>query len=323
MRTLTLDGVNYSLPGGWNELTEMQMLALGAQLPRVRTPTELKVKLLLIYLQAHVFSVSMTGGKLYTLKIGKHNHKLTSEQVTDIAMDVMGWMTKRIRLPANSDQQPASNEHQSKSKLKMITPNPGGIANAAKRQSPEQNENKWEWAEQLHSELTKAPYPTLPCSCREVLASAKDGMADITWEQFGLLQTYHSMFKKDRTTYLDKMVAVLYRKSGTDFDAGKIDLYMEQAGKVSAARKEVILLWYYGVINFLTKKFPMVFSGGGTPPADVYKSHIESVNALAQGDITKFPDVMRANLYDVLYHLEAQIKERERAEKKMRAKSKK
>ncbi len=273
MRTLTLDGINYSLPGAWSEMNDWQLFTLAAAMRSARTLAELKLRLLLWYLEAHVTGRTGEYGELYTIQVGKNRHRLTATDLTTISTDIFAFLTKKVK-------------------------------------------HKKEVQEVIYSRLTRNPYPVLPCSCRVRLQGSADGLADITWEQFGLLQTYAKMMQKDRTANLDRLIAVLYRPKGKDFDPGNIEAYAEQVAKASPTHKEVILLYYYGCLDFLSTKFPATFSADGEPTTDAYSAHVSSVHALAQGDITKFPAVNSANLYDVLYNIENTINESEKRSQK-------
>lgn len=174
-----------------------------------------------------------------------------------------------------------------------------------------------EYTQVLRIDLTRNPYPILPCQCNVRLCGSGDALEDITFEQWGLLQECAPDIRRDYSGTRDRIISILYRAKDEPFDASAMPKYYEYAHRAGNTYKEAVLLYYWGSVNALAGAFPAVFSGTGEAyGGGAYALHMRSVYALAKGDITRFPDVQKAKLLDVLIAIDNDIKENDKLKDK-------
>ena len=86
---------------------------------------------------------------------------------------------------------------------------------------------------------------------------------------------------------------------------------------MSPSVKTIIFWLYLGVLHFLSGKFPRVFSGsGGVGGGSVFENQMKILDSLADGDVTKKPEVRNSLLYDALFTMEIAIERQEKLKKK-------
>jgi hypothetical protein len=154
----------------------------------------------------------------------------------------------------------------------------------------------------IYPKLTRNPFPIIKSRFRKLKGPA-DGLIDITYDQFIYLQTYQNQIQNIEKA-IDFFVSVIYLyKSKSNL---KLVSHLSQEVKMA-------IFWFYlGCLDFISEKFPLTFSGGGEAKGSVYENQMRIVNTLANGDVTKKPEVRNANLYDALYSMEMAVEEHEK-----------
>jgi hypothetical protein len=260
MRTLQLNNDIYHLPGTWNELTAEQLLYLINQVNRRASAEEIKLKLLLFCLPAHVRKYRVTDGSHhFTVISGKRKYHFSAQEI-------------------------------------------GIICNIFDFLFVEENGNI-----SINPMLTRNPFPTVQCDSLTVHGPG-DGLQDITYEQFVFLLTYHQQMQTDPNA-IHSLLSIIYRPN-----TGEI--LPEEMKKMHLAVKTAILWFFLGCIQFISEKFPMTFSGGGTPSGNIFESQMRVIDALASNDVTKKEAVKNSLLYDALYSLEIAAENAERLKRR-------
>jgi hypothetical protein len=154
----------------------------------------------------------------------------------------------------------------------------------------------------IYPKLTRNPFPTLTSRLRTLKGPA-DGLTEITYDQFIFLQTYQDRMQTDDNA-IDLFISVIYTYKG------KNDVKL--VSHLDPNVKMAIFWFYLGCLDFITAKFPLTFSGGGEAKGSVFENQMRIVNTLANGDVTKKPEVRNSNLYDALYSMEMAVEEHER-----------
>ena len=148
-------------------------------------------------------------------------------------------------------------------------------------------------------QLTKNPFPTVEINELKY-SGPSDGLVDLSYGQFIMLQTVQSMMLSD-FGYIDNFLAVIYKQGAfVACEDGEGAVFKS----LDADVKGVIFWWYLGCMNFIADKFSNVFGGESSAGGSVFDSQMRIVDALADGDVTKREGVKRALLFDALYTLE-------------------
>lgn len=152
----------------------------------------------------------------------------------------------------------------------------------------------------LEVKLTRNPFPEIGGG-KIQLYGPDDGLTNISYGQFIMLQTYQQRLAEDWGC-IDSFLAVIYKPREFSADAEGDYKLLEVVSK----EVKTVLYWYYvGCVDFIVGKFPKVFSGDGDNGyRDVFDNQMRIVDAMADGDVTKKEMVKRCLLYDALYTLE-------------------
>ena len=146
--------------------------------------------------------------------------------------------------------------------------------------------------------LTKNPVPKIKIKGKEYI-SAKEGLSDITYEQFVDLMTYFDAMQSNPDK-INNFIAILYKTANDKQCTPQI------ASKLNAYTKTVILWYYIGCLNFIEGKFPRTFSGksDSTGNRTIIDNQMRVIDILAGNDLTKKETVKKSLLYDALYTME-------------------
>lgn len=143
---------------------------------------------------------------------------------------------------------------------------------------------------------------------------ADDGLMDVNYEQFVLLQYYHQRMQQE-PEYIHQLLAVLFHRE-KEFDPDKVESDAKILRNLKQ-QKKLILYWFYlGCISWLASHFPRVFSGGGSTSGNIYEAQLRVIDSLANNDMTKKPAVRKGLLYDALMTMEESVRKQEELEEK-------
>lgn len=158
--------------------------------------------------------------------------------------------------------------------------------------------------------LTRNPFPVY-ADMDISLHGPDDGLTNISYGQFIMLQCWHQQMKEDFTRALDRFLSVIWKRGAFSTQEEDNPVWLQD---VPLAVKTVMFWYYLGSTRFIQEKFPRVFSSGGdNGPVDIFDTQQRIVDEMASGDVTKKEQVKRSLLYDALYTLEMAIERDERA----------
>ncbi|MDR1370804.1 MAG: hypothetical protein LBJ72_11875 [Dysgonamonadaceae bacterium] len=260
MKQITLDTDNYQLPANWNELTTEQLVFLLSLVNRKTSIQEIKTKIFLFCLQAHIGSKHLSH--TFTMVIGKRKYPVSAGQLTALS-DSFDYLFSH----------------------------------------PDENGNY-----SLEPKLTRNPFPTTKCGCITV-CGPDDGLTNITYDQFIMLQTYQQRIATHPSA-IDELISIIYKRNIFKPESPGEPAIIKQ---MSPTVKTAILWFYLGTLQFLSGKFPRVFSGGGEPSGtSAFESQMKILDTLAEGDVTKKNTVRNSLLYDALFTMEFAIERQEK-----------
>lgn len=125
---------------------------------------------------------------------------------------------------------------------------------------------------------------------------------DITLEQYLIADNmYLAYAKTNDLQYLNRMVAVFYRKRSDKWQEGEhLTAWAKRFAKVDMAVKYSVFLWFTGVKSWLIIKYPNIFSGPGGEVSSPTDSIMCILSALSEGDVTKNAEIKRTNVHEAL-----------------------
>lgn len=145
--------------------------------------------------------------------------------------------------------------------------------------------------------LTINPFPSTQCGCITVYGPA-EGLTDITYQQFSDLMIWSTRIGES-DMYLNKFISIIYKRKTAAATP-------ELIAKMSPTVKTAILWFYYGCLQLIQAKFPLVFSGDGSS-GDIVDGQMRTIDALAEGKLADKEKVKSALLYDALYTIQCAI----------------
>jgi len=160
--------------------------------------------------------------------------------------------------------------------------------------------------------LTKNPFQKIKIKGTWYI-SAKQGLSDITYEQFVDLMTNFDAIEStpDR---INNFVAILYKTAKGE------QCTPETASKLSNYTKTIIIWYYIGSMNFIAGKFPRTFSSTGASTGSKNRTIIDNqmrvIDNLAGNDLTKKETVKKSLLYDALFTMEIAAENFEKTQRK-------
>ena len=109
---------------------------------------------------------------------------------------------------------------------------------------------------------------------------------------------------------INDFIAVIYKRNSFSTTVEGESKLIE---KMSDTVKLAIFWFYLGCLKFITEKFPRVFSGAsGTVSGSVFENQMKIIDSLADGDVTKKPEVRNSLLYDALFTMELAVERQEK-----------
>ena len=166
---------------------------------------------------------------------------------------------------------------------------------------------------ELDIKLTKNPFPKITVG-KKVLYGPEDGLTNISYGQFIMLQTWQHRMTNDFNKYIDDFLAVIWKPdkfNASDVGDSSLLHYM-----LDNCIKTVMCWYYFGSINFISEKFPRIFPGNDAEQTqDVFAMQQRIVDEMAGGDVTKKDMVKQCLLYDALFTMDMAM-EREEKKKK-------
>lgn len=165
----------------------------------------------------------------------------------------------------------------------------------------------------LDIQLTRNPFPAYHLKDR-TLTGPEDGLTNVSYGQFIMLQSWQQQMKNDFNTALDNFLSVIWKDGNFSIsEDGPVDLIKE----VDRPVKTVMLWFFLGSMRFIQEKFSRVFPGtGDSDGGDIFDIQQRIVDEMASGDVTKKEQVKHCLLYDALYTLEMAIERDEKMKQK-------
>jgi hypothetical protein len=178
----------------------------------------------------------------------------------------------------------------------------------------------------LESRLTKNLVPCLVIRGERYWGPA-DRLFNLSFTEFIHAETNLKLFLKSKEIpFLDRLIAILYRKEAQGYDPGSIDfkgdrrepfndhLIDERAKRMSRCNhnlKMAVYLFYTGCQEWIRLQFPHVFSQTSKGD-DNTLGFLGLVDSLTAGDVTKTELVLSSYLMSVMVHLERAAMEHEK-----------
>jgi hypothetical protein len=164
------------------------------------------------------------------------------------------------------------------------------------------------------SRLTQQLLPYLKTS-EVILKGPESALQDCTFEQFFWHSEvyYNNLHKSGKESLLNELAASLY--IDRTFNSDNISYFARLIAPHPREIKYAIYLFYTGCRGFLATKFPKVFSGVATGPADEF-SPVRMLTALNSNDMTKNPGIKQTNIYEALVQIEENITQNEKLKRK-------
>lgn len=168
--------------------------------------------------------------------------------------------------------------------------------------------------------LTRNPFPRLKMG-RKKLYGPRDGMEDITYYQFALvdnlIREISLALGEDRPGDAEaakaRIVAVLWHQEKKGFEERHIQAKARYFSKLPSDIKDAIYLYALGSFRLVADTFPRIFSGDPEETDGPDYGHAGIILDLAGGKFGDIDKTQETSLYTILMYLD---KEAARAEKK-------
>lgn len=167
---------------------------------------------------------------------------------------------------------------------------------------------------ELDIRLTRNPFPVYKGKDIE-LYGPEDGLTNISYGQFIMLQTWQQRMRQDFFEALDNFLSIIWKDGSFSIREDGDPAWFRNVEPIV----KTVMFWYYlGSMNFIQAKFSRVFSSGGNEaPWDIFDTQQRIVDEMASGDVTKKEQVKQSLLYDALYTLEVAIEKEEKKKQDM------
>jgi hypothetical protein len=114
-------------------------------------------------------------------------------------------------------------------------------------------------------------------------------------------QMYLSYAHTNNVEYLDRMIAVLYRRKSDRWNEGKkLSRWVRRFSQISLHRKYVVYLWFTGVKAWIIETYPYIFQSSGGESQSSTQLVMSILAALNLGDISKNPEIKRTEVHEAL-----------------------
>lgn len=180
------------------------------------------------------------------------------------------------------------------------------------------------------SNLVENKFPVIKVRLKKFYGP-EDKLYNISYDEFRTAENWFLAFSKTKDfKYLDLLVATLYRpkKKGVkinslDYDGDIREPFNDHAiktrsksiSKLPAGYKIAVFQFFFGCMNHLKEKFPMVFQGGNGGVTDRVIQSLKVVDWLNGGDVTKNREILKSNIYEVMTRMQTEREKIEQLEK--------
>lgn len=129
---------------------------------------------------------------------------------------------------------------------------------------------------------------------------------DASFEEYLMAENFYFAFIETKNQiHLDNLIACLYRRPWSKWDAEKIQVRARQFKNVDAAIKNTVFIWYIGFRSFVPKRCPNLFSGKSSGRKFNTREYINGmIHQLNNGDITIKAQLLKLPVWDALDELE-------------------
>lgn len=171
------------------------------------------------------------------------------------------------------------------------------------------------------SELTKNPFPILKVGQRKY-QGPKEGLKDIAYYDFALvdllLRDMVYAMKEDRLADAEtakvKIIAVLWKKTGEQYDERRAEARAKTFSRLPAEWKDAAYLFVVGSIRQIMRSFPRIFTDGQevNEAQDESYGHAEVILDLAGGKFGDIEKTQNTPLHTILLYLEHEARKAEK-----------
>ena len=170
---------------------------------------------------------------------------------------------------------------------------------------------------EIFPKLIRNPFKELHVKLFYRIFGPDDGLINITVDEFIQAEIERNIYEQTKNTlHFNRFLAILWRPTCIKHPDGdqraplKSDDIFKRAKKISsiAAHKKQVMLWFYlGCLNFLMTKFKDVFSSeeGELPSSSFLVDYFMKIlTTLSKNDLSKVDNIRGKSLYDALYILQ-------------------
>lgn len=181
----------------------------------------------------------------------------------------------------------------------------------------------------LYPQLTKAPFPYISVGRwprKKRWVGPGINLTTITWEEYIRAEVSLADYVATKDVkHLDYLVACLWRPARKNIDRMSadykgddreeyndfsIDFRANKAAKIPREDKDIVLYFFQGCSAFIRQFFHDVYDGGqGETVSDqnsrVMNMYMMLTDSLSDNDVTKYPAVEKALLWEILFRLRA------------------
>ena len=129
---------------------------------------------------------------------------------------------------------------------------------------------------------------------------------DVSFERYLAADNHFQIFSASGDPeFLDKMIAVLYRK---DFRQMDMEKEIKRLKGIPLRNKYAVFIWYSGVKTWIREKYPWLYNNqSGTGEENPDEVFLKILSALNNGDITLNKRILETPVHQALYELNQKI----------------
>jgi hypothetical protein len=131
----------------------------------------------------------------------------------------------------------------------------------------------------------------------------------VSLEEYLLLDQFYAAYSKaGDPEWLDKMMAIAYRKKGEAWNNEKLKLRAQRFRRMPVFRKYIIYLWFTGLKTWFMSKYWFVYNqpeGNSNIPPDEEVMGLLSV--LNGGNITLNKQILATSVHEVMFEINLKI----------------
>ena len=283
MVKIQIDNDVYTIPERWSEMSTDEMLYLAKLTTEDLPEQQIKLFMLLHHLKAHVGRHRKIYGEDFKVMIGKEPENVKFR---------IG-RRKYLLSPEEINELSAlygflftrKKEKYSNAWYTIITP-----------EFPDIN-----------------PFPKFTLHFR-TFTGPSEYFFNICFEQFMFLQTYLDHMADDPEA-INGVLACLWH-TGKKWNAHRIEKDARILKHLSPAKKMVMYWFITSCMQSWSDNYPRIFCGEGKAINGVFDSQQRLLNMLANGDITKKPEIRESNIMDAFYTIDEAMRAKEESGKK-------